>query len=558
MYKPNFLFFFILSILFAQVGFPQTSLAQEKTTPVQSGKQKKISTASPVSTEAKPIRDKWAVVIGIDRFKDKSIPQLKYSAKDAKDFANFLVEKGNFAKDHVKLLTNEQATERNILNIVGDKWLPRRALPNDLIVIFISSHGSPKELDRRGANYLVAHDTLKDELYTSGIKLEDLGPDIQDRTQCNRVVLLLDACNSGAAKAGGKGLYRSQNFNVAEISQKAGEGLVVISSSDANQKSWESTRYKNSVFTKQLIATLSDEEKNTRIENVYSDLKEKVEQEVKFDRKVLQTPVMSSKWRGLPLKVTCKPAKPRTIPDSEDEKLRIPVGTTSNTVKVSTTDSNAEANIDGKKLSMLNPSPEKHFPQATKSVRKPGADRIAIVGVIPANDFVLKQASTRRQRFKRKRQRRRFLQEKKEANGFLVKVLHQELARKLMLKTKRRIVPQEMVILNTRQIFRNKRPNFFFIDRKRFQQLGQTIKANNLIYVQITNMKINEQPGFGPQYKIQVTTKLIDGTTGKQKAVFRETIAKPPKRAGIPKEAIAKLVLPELAEKIASDVASKL
>ncbi|MFT2543646.1 hypothetical protein ACMWP9_37310, partial [Escherichia coli] len=41
------------------------------------------------------IGSKWALCVGISSFQDPSI-NLKYAAKDATDFSNFLVAKGNF------------------------------------------------------------------------------------------------------------------------------------------------------------------------------------------------------------------------------------------------------------------------------------------------------------------------------------------------------------------------------------------------------------------------------------------------------------------------------
>ena len=76
----------------------------------------------------RPIADKWALIIGIDRFQDSRIPTLQYSSKDARDFADFLVKKGNFASDHVLLLLNEDATSNKIQAALGDKWLPKRAM----------------------------------------------------------------------------------------------------------------------------------------------------------------------------------------------------------------------------------------------------------------------------------------------------------------------------------------------------------------------------------------------------------------------------------------------
>lgn len=255
--------------------------------------------------------DKWAIVIGIDKFQNPKIPELQYASKDAGDFSKFLVEKGNFARDHVLLLTNEHATHESIKDAIGDSWLPRRASADDLVVLFASTHGSPKEIDVAGENFLVAYDTDPAKLFTTGIKFADLAPTIKQRTGCDRIVLLLDACNSGAANVGGKGLARTGNFDVNAL---AGEGQIVISSSSADQRSFESKRYENGVFTKQLIASLQSEGPNTTLTAAFQDLKEQVENEVRFDRKQTQTPVMRSKWVGGELILIAVPAHPRSVP----------------------------------------------------------------------------------------------------------------------------------------------------------------------------------------------------------------------------------------------------
>ena len=79
----------------------------------------------------RPIKDKWALVIGINKFKNEKIPTLRYSVKDAEDFAQFLIEKGNFARDHILVLTDENATYKNIMAALGDKWFPRRVMKDD-------------------------------------------------------------------------------------------------------------------------------------------------------------------------------------------------------------------------------------------------------------------------------------------------------------------------------------------------------------------------------------------------------------------------------------------
>ena len=271
-----------------------------------------VASASAAEPAAdRPIADKWALVIGIDKFADPRIPTLKYSAKDAQDFASFLVNKGNFQKDHVLTLLNEQATHENIAAALGDTWLPRRVMKDDLVLIFVSTHGSPKELDVGNENWLIAHNTNVDRLFSTGVELRMLVDTVKRRTGCDRIVLLLDACNSGAAQTeGGKGLVRTNNFDVNSI---VGEGAIVISSSDASQRSWESKRYKNGVFTRQLINTLDKGGDKVPLVQAFGGLQDSVAQEVRFDRKVTQTPVLKSKWKGKALALLAPPMRPRTI-----------------------------------------------------------------------------------------------------------------------------------------------------------------------------------------------------------------------------------------------------
>lgn len=264
----------------------------------------------------RPIKDKWAVVIGIDKFADRSIPSLQFSSKDAKDFAQFLVEKGNFAKDHVKVLVNEQATEINVRDVVGDTWLPRQVQPDDLVLIFASSHGSPKELDVAQENFLVVYDSDPNKLFSTAIRLDDLSKTIKRRTGCDRVVLLLDACHSGAANTRDPLAPKAKNFDINSL---AGEGQIIISSSDAEEISWESKRYQNGVFTHNLIDALQSAGQGTKVTQAYQNLKQKVEEEVKTDRSASQTPVMKSLWKGTEVALCAVPVQPRVSTQQQSE-----------------------------------------------------------------------------------------------------------------------------------------------------------------------------------------------------------------------------------------------
>lgn len=248
------------------------------------------------SSDDRPVRDKWALVIGISNFKDPSI-NLKYAAKDATDFSNFLVTSENFKKDHVKTLTDQEATRENIISMLGSKWLAKNAREDDLILVYVSSHGSHSQDEAGGVNFLVAHDTDKNSLLATGIPMQWLSKMISEQVKSNRVVLILDVCHSGAAAQGGKALHR-----IAGITQdafKTGSGQMVLCSSMAEQVSWESKEYENSVFTRRLIEALRANDDKTTLLEAYNRLKVLVESEVLRDRSNLQTPVLwNEKWIG--------------------------------------------------------------------------------------------------------------------------------------------------------------------------------------------------------------------------------------------------------------------
>lgn len=257
----------------------------------------------------RPVRDKWALIIGISNFQDKNL-NLKYPAKDARDFHDFLIKEANFAPDHVKLLVDEKATRANILSELGDKWLPRVANPDDLVLIYISSHGSASDMDIGGVNYLLAHDSQVDSLYASGLPMQDLTRIIKGRVHSDRVVLVLDACHSGAAEAAGsKGLYRKGNLDAEAVAQ--GTGQLVISSSQPSQVSWESKNYQNSVFTRCLIESLRKNGAATTLGDAFQNLKDRVQEEVLRERGVMQTPVLKTRWKGNDLRLSTPAVSPR-------------------------------------------------------------------------------------------------------------------------------------------------------------------------------------------------------------------------------------------------------
>ncbi|CAN5325472.1 hypothetical protein BH11CYA1_BH11CYA1_21150 [soil metagenome] len=283
------------------------------------------ATLAPSATIDKSIADKWAIVVGISNFKDPSI-NLKYAAKDATDFRNFLIAKENFKADHVLLLTDADATKAKIISKLGDGWLGKLAHKDDLVLVYVSSHGSASQ-EEVGVNFLVSHDTDKYKLISTGLPMQWLTKIIQEQVKASRVVVILDVCHSGAAgdesknitdddddddqknEAGSKGLARTA-LNVNKLNLASGQ--VVLSSSLADQVSWESKNYPNSVFTRRLIEALQCNGPNTTLRQAYDQLRSLVGSEVLSDRSVVQTPNLYNKdWTGGDPVLALPAAQPR-------------------------------------------------------------------------------------------------------------------------------------------------------------------------------------------------------------------------------------------------------
>jgi tetratricopeptide (TPR) repeat protein len=259
-----------------------------------------------------PIGDKWALVIGISKFADSSI-NLQFSAKDASDFANFLRTQANFTPDHVHLLTNEKATRSEIMGQLGQTWLPRVARPNDLVMVYLSTHGSPSTIDAGSVNYLVAYDSRKENLYGTGISLKEFENVIKTRLQCKRVVVVLDACHSGVA-AGAKGIFRAASPDAESLAQ--GTGQFIICSSGRSQTSWESKRYDNGVFTHYLMEGFKKQGEKASLSDTFDYVSKNVAEEVQRDRGEIQTPAMQTRWEGKDLNIAAKPTDPK--PDLDE------------------------------------------------------------------------------------------------------------------------------------------------------------------------------------------------------------------------------------------------
>jgi hypothetical protein len=246
-----------------------------------------------------PVREKWALVIGISKFQDPHLKGLAYSAKDAQDFANLLLDPsvGRFKSSNVHTLTGE-VTTRQIKQDLN--WLARSAGEDDLVVIFLSSHGTPRSYDTAEVNYIATSDTQvvpEDDLFSTAMAMVDLSDIVRTRIKARRTAIFLDTCHSGAATASLPERATAGTVDASASPEaldriRQGVGRVILTSSKPDEVSSEGAPFQNGYFTHFLLLALRQNNGMATIDQVFAYMKDQLPKAAQAVRR-RQTPVLS-------------------------------------------------------------------------------------------------------------------------------------------------------------------------------------------------------------------------------------------------------------------------
>lgn len=244
------------------------------------------------------VREKWALVVGISQFQNTAVPPLTYTAQDASDFAKLLADRheGRFQTGHIHLLKDAQATTVQVRKELN--WLAEVAQPDDLVVIFISSHGSAREADTANVNYILTYDTnvdTKSDLFATALPMVEVSDVVRSRIKAQRAVVFLDTCHSGAAS---QGMKDSAAAGQVLDRIREGSGRAILASSGADESSQESDTLGHGYFTFNLLHALALREGMEPVSKVYEYLKTTVPAQVYAEKHQKQTPVMARSDRG--------------------------------------------------------------------------------------------------------------------------------------------------------------------------------------------------------------------------------------------------------------------
>lgn len=177
---------------------------------------------------------RFALVIGSNPGWSQDRP-LRYADSDAERMRDVLVALGNFAPDRVELLRDPSTADvRSALRRLAEKV--RGSSEDTLVFFYYSGHADDRFLHLRGDP--MSHGELQDTLRGLPATLK---------------LAVLDACKSGAVARKGGG--PATDFDVDVVSPKL-SGMVILTSSGADELSQESRALAGSVFTHHLVSGL--------------------------------------------------------------------------------------------------------------------------------------------------------------------------------------------------------------------------------------------------------------------------------------------------------------
>ena len=180
--------------------------------------------------------NKYAVLIGNSLFPDEpKLSALRCPENDVKGMQDILEDTDFGGFNSVVPLLNKSLNE--ITGGIHD--VLNKASNQDLVVLYYSGHG--KLSKKTGSLYLTTFGTKLETLIDSALAISQIQTYISE-SNCNKVVLILDCCYSGAAIIKG---------DIESILQSNSRGFYTITASTEFQPAIETEEY--SLFTKYLI-----------------------------------------------------------------------------------------------------------------------------------------------------------------------------------------------------------------------------------------------------------------------------------------------------------------
>jgi hypothetical protein len=207
--------------------------------------------------------------IGIQNYRDPFWHDLKYPRKDVSDMVAYFTENEAIKLDYKMVLNQDSQTTRDyILNHALDTFDLKNASPEDMVIVYISSHGTlVNELfdviqegkptkSYRKVPYILTSDSRENKITDSAIALRKV-TDWFEGLRSRRKVLILDMCHSGR---GGKSQLSPDQAallgsakGISYVPFEDSQAAIILTACPIGGTSFEDNALQNSVYTHFLL-----------------------------------------------------------------------------------------------------------------------------------------------------------------------------------------------------------------------------------------------------------------------------------------------------------------
>lgn len=202
----------------------------------------------------------YVVTIGVDEYQDSFWPSLRWSIKDANKFAQELRADG---RDVVAVsLLGKNATLANVRKAL--RAISREAGAQDVLVVYLTGHGTLDETTGGLGQYFVTYDTDSKNIDKTALGHDELRK-LVDGNLARRKLVVLATCHSGLGKsklsphvqqllAGSKG--------APPLLEDVSEGALILAAAARGETAREDDRLSGDVYTYFFLEGLRTNDRN--------------------------------------------------------------------------------------------------------------------------------------------------------------------------------------------------------------------------------------------------------------------------------------------------------
>ena len=202
----------------------------------------------PLERRREPDPQAIALVVGIENYRDRQIPDVQYAERDARVVREYFEKLLGVPSERIVMLLGADATKNSIETAIEGRLPELVARGQSDVYVYFAGHGAPDPENRTA--YLVAHDTQPQFARRSGYGLERLYGALGD-LGARSVTVMLDSCFSGQAGRGNdvSSLLASRPIGLELKQPPVPRGVTVLAASGGEQVSSGFEAKKHGLFT---------------------------------------------------------------------------------------------------------------------------------------------------------------------------------------------------------------------------------------------------------------------------------------------------------------------